>query len=134
MAVADNVVWTPMALPTLKLVQPKLRYGAVVVSDNTLSAAEGYKDLLEYLRAPGRLLTPCTIPPLSEAILTKLSTLRAMFPPGISRLSFPHSHAKIHPLGDVAGIGGMGLRRSGSRRAPRVSFNQAPRPTQEENI
>ncbi|KAG2012819.1 hypothetical protein GB937_006905 [Aspergillus fischeri] len=38
----------------------------------------------------------------------------------------------MHPLGDVAGIGGMGLRRSGRRREPRGSFNQAPRPTQEE--
>lgn len=62
MAVADNVVWTPMALPTLKLVQPKLRYGAVVVSDNTLSAAEGYKDLLEYLRVPGSGFSTLTLP------------------------------------------------------------------------
>ncbi|KAF4252018.1 hypothetical protein KXW98_006660 [Aspergillus fumigatus] len=55
-------IWTPMALPTLKLVQPKLRYGAVVVSDNTLSAAEGYKDLLEYLRAPGSGFSTLTLP------------------------------------------------------------------------
>ncbi|KAF4196865.1 hypothetical protein CNMCM8694_004125 [Aspergillus lentulus] len=55
-------IWTPMALPTLKLVQPKLRYGAVVVADNTLSSAEGYKDLLEYVRAPGSGFSTLTLP------------------------------------------------------------------------
>ncbi|KAF5390139.1 hypothetical protein D9757_003786 [Collybiopsis confluens] len=41
-------IWTPLALPTLKLVQPKLRPGAVVLTDNTQRAAEGYTELLEY--------------------------------------------------------------------------------------
>ena len=41
-----------MALPALKLVQPKMRYGAVVIADNTIGAAKGYKDMLEYLRNP----------------------------------------------------------------------------------
>lgn len=60
--VVDGVVWTPMALPTLKLVQPKLRYGAVVVADNTLSSAEGYKELLEYVRAPESGFSTLTLP------------------------------------------------------------------------
>ncbi|KAF7178908.1 hypothetical protein CNMCM7691_007732 [Aspergillus felis] len=55
-------IWTPMALPTLKLVQPKLRYGAVVVADNTVSSAEGYKEFLEYVRAPGSGFSTLTLP------------------------------------------------------------------------
>ncbi|RHZ56260.1 O-methyltransferase [Aspergillus thermomutatus] len=55
-------IWTPMALPTLKLIQPKLRYGAVVVADNTLSSAEGYKEFLEYVRAPGSGFSTVTLP------------------------------------------------------------------------
>ncbi|GFF24700.1 hypothetical protein IFM46972_01144 [Aspergillus udagawae] len=55
-------IWTPMALPTLKLVQPKLRYGAVVLADNTVSSAQGYKDLLDYVRAPGSGFSTVTLP------------------------------------------------------------------------
>jgi hypothetical protein len=54
-------VWTPMALPTLKLVQPKLRHGAVVIVDNTIGNA-GYKDLLDYLRAPRSGFSNITLP------------------------------------------------------------------------
>lgn len=46
------LVWSALALPTLKTVQPRLRHGAVVLTDNTISGAEGYKDLLAYMRAP----------------------------------------------------------------------------------
>lgn len=45
-------IWTPMALPTLKLVQPNLRHGALIIADNTVSAAKSYKEFLEYVRAP----------------------------------------------------------------------------------
>jgi hypothetical protein len=31
-------------------VKPHLRHGAVVLTDNTISGANGYADLLEYLR------------------------------------------------------------------------------------
>ncbi|KAF4312696.1 S-adenosyl-L-methionine-dependent methyltransferase [Botryosphaeria dothidea] len=55
-------IWTPLALPTLKLVQPKMRPGAVVLTDNTVTAAEGYKELLDYLRAPGSGFTNVTLP------------------------------------------------------------------------
>ncbi|KAJ7753795.1 S-adenosyl-L-methionine-dependent methyltransferase [Mycena metata] len=55
-------IWTPLALPTLKLVQPKMKKGAVVLADNTLTAAEGYKELLEYLRAPNSGFTNLTLP------------------------------------------------------------------------
>ncbi|KAJ7154621.1 S-adenosyl-L-methionine-dependent methyltransferase [Mycena filopes] len=55
-------IWTPLALPTLKLVQPKMKRGAVVLADNTLAGAEGYKELLEYLRAPNSGFTNLTLP------------------------------------------------------------------------
>lgn len=44
------IVWSALALPTLKTVLPRLRYGAVVLTDNTISSAKGYADLLEFLR------------------------------------------------------------------------------------
>lgn len=81
-----------------------------------------------------KLRVPCTIPPfpwrppISAAMLMKLSTLRCKFPSGMSRLSFPHSHAKMQPEGACAGIGGTGQQMSGSRW---VSFSQAPRPRQD---
>ncbi len=52
----------PLALPTLKLIQPRLRPGAVVLTDNTISSAEGYKDLLNYLRAEGSGFANMTLP------------------------------------------------------------------------
>ncbi|KAG6862716.1 hypothetical protein C0991_010554, partial [Blastosporella zonata] len=55
-------IWTPMALPTLKLIQPRMRYGAVVIADNTLQHAENYKELLDHLRAPGSGFTNLTLP------------------------------------------------------------------------
>ena len=51
-----------MALPALKLVQPKMRYGAVVIADNTIEAAKGYKDLLDYLRSPDSGFITFTLP------------------------------------------------------------------------
>ncbi|KAK6904930.1 O-methyltransferase [Kwoniella mangroviensis CBS 10435] len=42
-------IWSPLALPTLKLVQPSLRKGAVVITDNIVGSADRYKDLIEYL-------------------------------------------------------------------------------------
>lgn len=46
------LVWTPLALPALSLVQPRLRVGATIVVDNFIAAAEGYKDLRAYLDDP----------------------------------------------------------------------------------
>ena len=59
---SSNLVWAAMALPGLKVVQPKLRPGAVVVVDNTISLADFYKDLLEYLRDPNGPFTTLTLP------------------------------------------------------------------------
>ncbi|KAF7588580.1 hypothetical protein BBP40_005499 [Aspergillus hancockii] len=55
-------IWAPMALPTLQLVLPKMRYGAVVVTDNTIGAAERYKELLEYIRDPESGFVNSTLP------------------------------------------------------------------------
>lgn len=55
-------IWCPMALPTLQVVQPKLRYGAVVVTDNTIGAIELYKDLLAYIRDPDSDFINATLP------------------------------------------------------------------------
>lgn len=51
-----------MALPTLKLIQPKMRHGAVVLADNTISSAEKYKELLSYIRAPENGFANLTLP------------------------------------------------------------------------
>lgn len=51
-----------MALPTLQVVQPKMRSGAVVITDNTIGAVKGYKDLLEHLRAPDSPFINLTLP------------------------------------------------------------------------
>ncbi|EXJ74822.1 uncharacterized protein A1O5_01518 [Cladophialophora psammophila CBS 110553] len=55
-------IWTPMALPVLKLCQPRMRRGAVVVADNTIGSASKYKDLLEYMRDPGSGFRNLTLP------------------------------------------------------------------------
>jgi len=56
------LVWPPFALPTLKIVQSHLRPGAVIVVDNTISAAKGYAELLSYVRDPEGPFTTITIP------------------------------------------------------------------------
>ena len=55
-------VWSALALPTLKTVLPKLRHGAVVLTDNTISGVEGYKDLLAFLRDPKNGFQNSTLP------------------------------------------------------------------------
>lgn len=56
------VVWSALALPTLRIVQPHLRHGAVVLTDNTISGADGYRDLLAYLREPAHGFRNMTLP------------------------------------------------------------------------
>ncbi|KAL4907826.1 hypothetical protein BDW74DRAFT_148111 [Aspergillus multicolor] len=55
-------IWSKLALSTLKTVQPRLRHGAVVLVDNTISGAGGYADLLAYLRAPDSGFRNMTLP------------------------------------------------------------------------
>ncbi|KAK7177827.1 hypothetical protein PSPO01_16125 [Paraphaeosphaeria sporulosa] len=44
-------IWAPLALPTLGLVQLRLKHGAIVVADNAGIAKFLYKDFLEYIRS-----------------------------------------------------------------------------------
>lgn len=39
-----------------------MRYGAVVVADNTIAAAEKYKELLDFMRDPGSGFVNMTLP------------------------------------------------------------------------
>ncbi|OAL47387.1 S-adenosyl-L-methionine-dependent methyltransferase [Pyrenochaeta sp. DS3sAY3a] len=55
-------IWSALALPTLKTILPKLRRGAVVLTDNTISGAEGYRDLLTFLRNPENGFQNTTLP------------------------------------------------------------------------
>ncbi|KAJ0116832.1 hypothetical protein J7T55_009983 [Diaporthe amygdali] len=55
-------IWAPLALPTLKIVQPKLRPGAVVIVDNTISGEQRYKELLQHLRDPESGFSNLTVP------------------------------------------------------------------------
>ncbi|PKS08378.1 hypothetical protein jhhlp_005322 [Lomentospora prolificans] len=55
-------IWTPLALPALSLVKPRLRPGALVVVDNFDAAASGYKDLREYFDDPTNNFRRTTAP------------------------------------------------------------------------
>ncbi|KAF9769196.1 hypothetical protein IL306_013399 [Fusarium sp. DS 682] len=55
-------IWTPLALPTLKLVKPRMKPGATVVADNTEAAKAGYKDLLAYLQDTANGFKITTVP------------------------------------------------------------------------
>ncbi|KAF5645469.1 O-methyltransferase [Fusarium sp. NRRL 52700] len=55
-------IWTPLALPTLKLVKPHMKPGATVVADNTEAAKAGYKDLMAYLEDPTNGFKLTTLP------------------------------------------------------------------------
>lgn len=51
-----------MALPALKLLEPNMRSGAIVIVDNSIRSAKGYADLLAHLRSPDGGYTNLTIP------------------------------------------------------------------------
>ncbi|KAI1038709.1 hypothetical protein LB503_007569 [Fusarium chuoi] len=55
-------IWTPLALPTLKLVKPRMKPGATVVADNTEAAKAGYKDLMAYLEDTANGFKLTTLP------------------------------------------------------------------------
>ncbi|KAL3449343.1 putative O-methyltransferase [Aspergillus insuetus] len=55
-------IWSALALPTLKTVLPRLRPGAVVLTDNTISGAKGYADLLAFMREPKNGFQNMTLP------------------------------------------------------------------------
>ncbi|KAI1943631.1 hypothetical protein LOZ66_000215 [Ophidiomyces ophidiicola] len=55
-------IWTPMALPALKTVQPKLRQGALIIADNTVMSRAGYQKFFDYINAPGSGFKAMTTP------------------------------------------------------------------------
>lgn len=46
------IVWCFLAMPTLAVVKPHLKVGAMVVVDNTISGSAGYTDLMAHLADP----------------------------------------------------------------------------------
>lgn len=55
-------IWTEMARPAIELVAPHLRRGAVVATDNTVAAADGYRDFFAFVRDPVRGFRTLTLP------------------------------------------------------------------------
>lgn len=55
-------IWTPLALPALEIIKPRLRRGAIVLADNTGRAKPLYKDLLEYIHDPKNGFKTTTTP------------------------------------------------------------------------
>jgi predicted O-methyltransferase YrrM len=55
-------IWTPLALPTLKLVQPNLRRGALIIADNTTRVRNLYEDLLNYIHDESNGFRSTTVP------------------------------------------------------------------------
>jgi predicted O-methyltransferase YrrM len=55
-------IWTPMSRPALSQIAPKLRPGAVVISDNTAQFREAYKDYFAFIADPANRLRTLTLP------------------------------------------------------------------------
>lgn len=51
-----------MALPALQLAQPYMRPGALIIADNTVSSAEGYREFFEYVDKEGSPFRRITLP------------------------------------------------------------------------
>lgn len=57
-----ETVWAYVALPALELLLPRLRDGAIVVTDNVIKSADDYKDLLKLLRDDNGPFQSVTLP------------------------------------------------------------------------
>jgi predicted O-methyltransferase YrrM len=55
-------IWTPMARPALELVAPRLRAGAVIITDNTAQFPDAYRDFFEFVNDPANGLSTMTLP------------------------------------------------------------------------
>ncbi len=56
-----NDGFPPGALPVLQLLQPRMRSGAVVLTDNVGAFPADHRDYLEYVRAPANGLASCAL-------------------------------------------------------------------------
>lgn len=55
-------IWTPVALPALELLKPRLRKGAVILVDNTSVSIYEYNDLKAYVAKPENGFRTVTMP------------------------------------------------------------------------
>lgn len=55
-------IWTPMARPALEIVAPRMRCGAVALTDNTDKRRIGYRDLFAYFHDPANGFITQTLP------------------------------------------------------------------------
>ncbi|KAI1759100.1 O-methyltransferase [Hypoxylon sp. FL1150] len=55
-------IWSALAMPTLAVVKPRLRKGALVVVDNTIVGKTGYTDLMEHFADPKNGFRSTTAP------------------------------------------------------------------------
>ncbi|PHH61962.1 hypothetical protein CDD81_7711 [Ophiocordyceps australis] len=55
-------IWVPVAFSVLKLLQPRLRRGAIVVVDSTARHCDDYAELLAHVRAPESGFVTQTLP------------------------------------------------------------------------
>jgi predicted O-methyltransferase YrrM len=55
-------IWTEMVVPALTLIGPKLRPGAMIIADNTVSARMGYGGFFEWLADPANRVQHMTLP------------------------------------------------------------------------
>jgi len=62
-----------MVLPTFKLLEPRLRPGAVIVADNVVSSKEGYGDFLAYIHRADSPNSTVTLPYPGGLSLTTFS-------------------------------------------------------------
>ncbi|KAM0720295.1 hypothetical protein Q7P37_004431 [Cladosporium fusiforme] len=112
-------IWTPLVLPTLKLLEPKLKAGAIIVSDNILSSKEGYADFISYCHSADSPYTTVTLPfpgglgmttyhpPASKKSVINLEPNRSVIASGgeQGRRPAPHNHIRIaRPSHDLARV------------------------------
>ncbi|KAK4039475.1 S-adenosyl-L-methionine-dependent methyltransferase [Parachaetomium inaequale] len=55
-------IWTPMALPTLKIIKPRLKTGGIVLADNTSMARPMYHEYLDYIQDPANGFKTTEVP------------------------------------------------------------------------
>ncbi|KAH6693578.1 O-methyltransferase [Plectosphaerella plurivora] len=55
-------IWAPLALPSLLVVKPRLRVGALIVVDNYTAGRAKYQDLAAYLEDPANGFKAMTVP------------------------------------------------------------------------
>jgi predicted O-methyltransferase YrrM len=51
-----------MALPTLKIIKPRLKRGGIVLADNTSMARPMYKEYLDYIQDPANGFRTTEVP------------------------------------------------------------------------